>query len=79
MSLSDDFSPAAQQAILAHPATRAKLLQRIELDIMQLEQIRSKNYLILHEYPELSIFFNELPKRLADLRKLHASCSSAKP
>lgn len=74
MPKTDDFSPAARQAILAHQPTKVKLLERIELDIMQLEQIRSKNYLILHDYPELALFLNEIPTRLNDLRVLRQQC-----
>lgn len=68
-----DLSPYAQRTVLAHAPTKAKMLEKIELDIMQLEQIRSKNYLILNEYPELNILLSELPKRIADLHQLRST------
>lgn len=66
-----DLSPYSLSVILSNPALKAKMLQQLEYDILQYEQIRAKNYLILKDYPELSILMDMLPKLRMDAEKLH--------
>lgn len=66
-----DLSPYAMKAILGNAGLKAKMLQKLEYDILQYEMIVSKNYLILKDYPELSILMDMLPKLRMDAEKLH--------
>ena len=71
-----DLSPYALSVVLGHAPTKAKMITKLEYDILQYEMIRAKNYLILKDYPELSILMDMLPKLRLDAEALHTKLTA---
>lgn len=53
--MSKDLSPYAIYEIKKSPKLKAKMLEKLEMHILQLELIYSKRHMIEREFPELDI------------------------